>query len=273
MRIYVASSWRNGYFRDVIHALRADGHQVYDFSDSDGFGWQDIDEGWRTWDQGEFIQGLQHPLAQKGFDRDMLALRQVDAVVYVMPCGVSASLEAGWAQGQGKRVYCYIPAPTQPDLMVKMFDVVSMDLDAIREDLKVHQLDVQRLDMSVVQREHLAGRILGEVQYKLLKLQKAGFNGLVESVMNDLTKMMAAGQAEYAGGENVFGNFVRGALEIGVGPEAVLWIYAMKHKDGIAAYLRGHKSQREPVEGRIIDLIVYLILLHCMVTVEKDWAL
>ena len=30
-RIYVASSWRNKYFPEVVDALRAAGHQVYDF--------------------------------------------------------------------------------------------------------------------------------------------------------------------------------------------------------------------------------------------------
>lgn len=30
-KIYVASSWRNKYFPEVVDALRAAGHQVYDF--------------------------------------------------------------------------------------------------------------------------------------------------------------------------------------------------------------------------------------------------
>ena len=30
-RIYVASSWRNPYYPDVVEALWASGHEVYDF--------------------------------------------------------------------------------------------------------------------------------------------------------------------------------------------------------------------------------------------------
>jgi hypothetical protein len=44
----------------------------------------------------------------------------------------------------------------------------------------------------------------------------------------------------------------------------------MKHLDGINAYLNGHKSQREDVEGRIIDAQVYLFLLLGYITAEKE---
>ena len=30
-RIYVASSWRNKYFPEVVECLRAEGHEVFDF--------------------------------------------------------------------------------------------------------------------------------------------------------------------------------------------------------------------------------------------------
>ena len=48
------------------------------------------------------------------------------------PCGVSASLEAGWACGAGKRVYAYIPVLREPELMLKMVHTVTEDLDEIR---------------------------------------------------------------------------------------------------------------------------------------------
>jgi len=41
--------------------------------------------------------------------------------------------------------------------------------------------------------------------------------------------------------------------------------YLLKHIDGISAYVKGHKSQREDVTGRITDAIVYLMLLWAMV--------
>lgn len=136
MNIYVASSWRNVYQPKVVQALRDDGHQVYDFKDAEGFHWEEVDGRWLSWTPRQYIEGLNHPCADRGFTRDMRALRACEACVYVMPCGVSASLEAGWACGAGKRVLVYVPALREPDLMVKMAELVTDDLDAIRHALR-----------------------------------------------------------------------------------------------------------------------------------------
>jgi len=134
MKVYVASSWRNQFQPGVIEALRADGHEVYDFMDSDGFHWSEVDPNWRQWPSKitKYLIGLQHPCAERGFNRDMRALRDCDVCVYVMPCGVSASLEAGWACGAGKRLFVFVPGLMEPDLMVKMAECVTDSLDTIR---------------------------------------------------------------------------------------------------------------------------------------------
>lgn len=108
MRIYVASSWRNTFQPEVVRTLRADGHKVYDFMDSEGFQWSEVDEHWKEWPQDipKYLKGLDHPRANRGFHRDMSNLVSCDACVYVMPCGVSASLEAGWACGGRHPVDC-----------------------------------------------------------------------------------------------------------------------------------------------------------------------
>lgn len=127
MRIYVASSWRNNFQPVVVSALRDAGHEVYDFKDSDGFHWTEVDGNWKDWPQDipKYLNGLNHPCAERGFNRDMNALRNCDLCVYVMPCGVSASLEAGWAIGAGKPTVVYVPGLREPDLMVKMADLVT----------------------------------------------------------------------------------------------------------------------------------------------------
>lgn len=134
-RIYVASSWRNEFQPGVVAALREDGHDVYDFKSGGGFHWSEIDGSWKDWvrDIPTYLAALNHPHAEWGFARDMGALESCDVCVYVMPCGVSASLEAGWAVGAGKRVFVYIPGLREPDLMVKMAELVTDDFQAIRE--------------------------------------------------------------------------------------------------------------------------------------------
>jgi hypothetical protein len=135
MKIYVASSWRNEYQPLVVSELCEDGHDVYDFRHpepgNNGFSWRSIGDGWQSWTVKEYLAALQHPISEHGFALDMNALRACDVCVYLMPCGVSASLEAGWAKGAGKPTALYVPALREPDLMVKMFDFVTDDLVAL----------------------------------------------------------------------------------------------------------------------------------------------
>ena len=98
MNIYVASSWRNAQQPFVVHTLRNDGHDVYDFKEH-GFNWAEIDPDWRTWSPERYRACLDHPIARAGFAHDMAALRDCEACVLVRPCGISAHLELGWAVG------------------------------------------------------------------------------------------------------------------------------------------------------------------------------
>jgi hypothetical protein len=132
MKIYVASSWRNEYQPGVVKLLREDGHEVYDFKDSNGFRWSEVDLDWNSWTPNEYLEGLKHPCAERGFNRDMTALRDCDVCVYVMPCGPSASMEMGWAVAAGKHVIVYVPELREPDLMVKMAPEITTDLAYVR---------------------------------------------------------------------------------------------------------------------------------------------
>ena len=101
------------------------------------------------------------------------------------------------------------------------------------------------------------------------------FATLLESIQQQELSVRADGQAEYARDDgNCFANFERVAALQGksVSREQVLMTYALKHLDGIMAYLGGHRSQREDIRGRIKDLRMYLALLWGMIeeTDKKD---
>lgn len=130
-KIYVASSWRNPHQPLVVSSLRARGHEVYDFKDAEGFHWSEIDPNWQKWSPKTYIEGLDHIAAQRGFRRDMDALDWCDSCVYVMPCGPSASMELGYAVGRNKATVVYIPELREPDLMVKMADLVTNDINEV----------------------------------------------------------------------------------------------------------------------------------------------
>ena len=126
--IYVASSWRNPFFLDVVSRLRDAGHEVYDFRNpphgGEGFRWTDIDENAPHWSFDQYAEGLHHPLAERQFKADLDALSWADTCILVLPCGRSAHTEAGWMAGAGKRVFVYIPEMVEPELMYKLFDGV-----------------------------------------------------------------------------------------------------------------------------------------------------
>lgn len=142
MNIYVASSWRNEVaHRAALNALRAAGHECYDFRNpvpgDNGFSWSQIDPD-RAWlkDPKRFRSGLQHPIAQHGFGLDMSALRSADATVLVLPCGRSAHLELGYSVGAGKRTIVLLDSPmSEPELMYLMCDAICVSSQEVIEQL------------------------------------------------------------------------------------------------------------------------------------------
>ena len=139
-RVYVASSWRNKYQPEVVSAIRAAGHELFDFRHPwkgyEPFRWSDIDENWQDWSVEEYKKGLVHPVAKEKFAHDFEAMEWADTCVLVLPCGRSAHAEAGWFAGAGKKVIVYIPERQEPELMYKMFDSVVSEIDDVLELLK-----------------------------------------------------------------------------------------------------------------------------------------
>lgn len=126
MKVYVASSWRNGFYAQVRDILRDAGHEVWDWRNpptgGSGFSWQQV--GQSDYKHGDKISPsawramLQHPIAQAGFASDLAGMSWCDVGVLLHPCGRSAHLKAGWLAGRGKKVHVLAPESVEPDLMV-----------------------------------------------------------------------------------------------------------------------------------------------------------
>jgi hypothetical protein len=96
-------------------------------------------------------------------------------------------------------------------------------------------------------------------------MKKLEFDKIFRGMIKEVKSTRDSGQKEYAHTEdNVFANFERVAEGLNISREQALMVYLMKHMDGINAWIKGHKSQREDVSGRIKDAIVYLCLLWGM---------
>ena len=97
---------------------------------------------------------------------------------------------------------------------------------------------------------------------------------LMETIFKEIQKMRAAGQKEYARkSDDVHANFKRVGEYTKTDPAKVIMVYLLKHIDGINAHIDGHTSQREAVEGRIIDAIVYLFLLWGYLNEPKNMCI
>ena len=93
-KIYVASSWRNGFYPEVVEKLRAAGHEVYDFrnppSGDPGFKWSSVSDDYMEWTPQQYRDMLLHPKAVRQFHNDIEAMEECDTCVLVLPCGRSA---------------------------------------------------------------------------------------------------------------------------------------------------------------------------------------
>ena len=134
-KIYVASSWRNEFYPEVVEKLREAGHEVYDFrnppSGDPGFKWSSVSENFMEWSPQEYREQLGHPKAVRQFANDIEAMEACDTCVLVLPCGRSAHTEAGWFAGKGRTVIVYIPVRQEPELMYKLFSGVCCSMEEL----------------------------------------------------------------------------------------------------------------------------------------------
>lgn len=133
-KIYVASSWRNKVQSYVVHILRDNGHEVYDFrkagNSNQGFHWSEIDVNWKLWSPAEYRHHLESHQARSGFLLDFEAMRWADVILGIQPFGISASLEMGWGAGNGKQTILLLDSG-EPELMVKMLDHICLDIEEV----------------------------------------------------------------------------------------------------------------------------------------------
>jgi nucleoside 2-deoxyribosyltransferase len=135
MKIYLASSWRNPHYPQVLRQLRDQGHEVYDFRDT-GFLWRDISSDFLDKPNTQWPMMMAgSDVARQHFQKDFAALDSCDKCVLLLPCGRSAHLEAGYAMGQGKPVDIILgPEKIEPELMYLMADQIYTATDLETED-------------------------------------------------------------------------------------------------------------------------------------------
>src|SRR5688572_18722482 len=132
MKIYVASSWKNKYYSEVIRNLRLEGFDCYDFRNPEpgnhGFNWSQVGI---INDYEHYTKALKHPIAEEGFKLDSDAMKQCNVCILILPSGRSAHLEAGYFVGANKNLIIYIPEYDTPELMYMMSNLITDSLNDV----------------------------------------------------------------------------------------------------------------------------------------------
>lgn len=100
------------------------------------------------------------------------------------------------------------------------------------------------------------------------------FELILSATVASTEKLLVVKRGEYSNSDDVLANFKRGAALTGATPLQVAFIYASKHYDGIASFVRTSaegnvRPSSEPIEGRFDDLINYCILMKALVMEEE----
>lgn len=95
------------------------------------------------------------------------------------------------------------------------------------------------------------------------------WDDLINKTVDRINQLSRTKGGEYAGDEDRLANFRRNGENLGLRMEQVWAVYAGKHWDAISQFVKdlgtGYERERgEPIEGRVDDLIVYLILFRAM---------
>lgn len=97
---------------------------------------------------------------------------------------------------------------------------------------------------------------------------------IVKQTMKELLDLLDRKGKEYTVGDaDCLANFKRQAEDVGVRPDQIALVFMNKHWSSIKSYVKvGKEISDEPIEGRIHDLINYLLLLKCIIHEQKEQA-
>lgn len=101
-------------------------------------------------------------------------------------------------------------------------------------------------------------------------MDKREFRRLLDETHQTLVQLTSSKGEEYSRDTDQLANFKRQAEELNATPEKILMVYLNKHLDAIKSFVKTGKLYSEPIEGRIDDAILYLILLKGIVLDDQN---
>lgn len=101
------------------------------------------------------------------------------------------------------------------------------------------------------------------------------FDKIVASTFTQLKQLSLTKGREYSGDHDRLLNFKRNGRDLELEPTTIWRVYAAKHWDAVGQHIRDIQQKRErvlsePIESRIDDLILYLLLLKGLLEERRD---
>ncbi len=98
---------------------------------------------------------------------------------------------------------------------------------------------------------------------------------LLEDAVSKIKQLATLKGGEYAGDVDRLANFRRNGEALGLPMEVIWAVYASKHWDAVIQYIKDLNTRKtrerlEPIEGRVDDLLVYLLLFKAMVQERNE---
>lgn len=101
-------------------------------------------------------------------------------------------------------------------------------------------------------------------------MDKKQFRTLIDKTHTALVNMTATKGEEYSRDDDQLANFKRQSAELDIDDTKILAIYLNKHLDAIKSFIKNGREFSEPIEGRIDDAILYLILLKALISDRRN---
>lgn len=102
-------------------------------------------------------------------------------------------------------------------------------------------------------------------------MDKNRFISLIEETMANVMQLTATKGEEYSRDDDQLANFKRAAKEAMISPNQAWVVFFNKHIDSIKTHAANPLVQMsEPINGRIDDAILYLLLYKAIVEDQKE---
>lgn len=97
-------------------------------------------------------------------------------------------------------------------------------------------------------------------------MDRSSFDALRDDLYKKICDISARKGADYSGDDDALSSFKKNGERLGMTPLQVWGVLAEKHWDALETFIRTGKLESEGIENRITDIILYMFLLHGLVT-------